>query len=270
MATPCLAPTAAPDPVVTPTVSPLTQATPPIVLEAADLPPTPPAPTAAANLPLERLAILEPGPGSQVTSPFTLMGRGGPSFANRVRVRLIGEDGRVITSRTTFLQTTPGFSGLFITEIAFDISGVAEAARLEVSTDDLRTGRMDHLTTRNLILLAAGSPLIHPTLDGPERLAILSPREGVGIAGGVVHVRGAGWVESDLPLTVAVLDRYQTVLGMVEVPLEAPGLGQLGTFEVDVPYTIPYAQYARLAVYERAPDDSGLIHYSSIEVFLRP
>ncbi|MEW6566652.1 MAG: hypothetical protein AB1449_00505 [Chloroflexota bacterium] len=261
---------AGPGPDSTPTRSPLTEATPAIVLEPPAPTPTATLPASPARLPPERLAILAPGPGSQVTSPFTLSGRSGPIYLNRVRIRLIGEDGRVITQRVTYLWAPPGYSGVFTTEISFQIEAVAEAARLELSTDDLRSARLGHVTTLNLVLLSAGAPLVYPALDGPERLTILSPREGAVVSGGRVRVRGAGWTEADVPLTVQLLDRYHTVLGAAEVELVGPGVGQLGTFEVEISYRIPYAQYAWVAVAESTPDGSALIHFSSHEIWLEP
>ncbi len=261
-----------PNPVVeaTETRAPLTEVTPGAVLE-------PPGPTSTATLPplpvrlpQERLAILSPGPGSQVRSPFTVSGRSGPCHQNRVRIRLIGEDGRVITQRVTYLWAPAGHSGIFITEVPFRIEAVAEAARLEVSTEDARSTRLGHLTTLNLVLLSVGAPRVYPALDGPERLTILSPREGVSVSGGAMRVRGAGWVEADVPLAVQLLDRDGVILASAEVELAAPAVGQLGTFEVDLPYHTPYPQYAWVAVFERTPDGAGLVHFSSHEIWLQP
>jgi len=271
---PSLTSTPAPSPTLEPgttaTISPLTLATPAVVLEPAELPPTPTLAGLSLDMPAESLALLQPGPNSQVVSPIQIVGRGGPSYSNRVHLRLIGEDGRVIAQRTTYLWSIAGHAGVFSTELPFEIALVGEAARLEASTDALRGGRLEHLTTVNLILLSEGTPLIHPVIDGPERLAIFSPREGARVEGGSVHVRGAGWVESDGPLAVVVLDYQRTVVGSSDVVLQAPGIGQLGTFEADIAYQVPTLQYGRIAVFERSADGTQRVHYTSLEVLLRP
>lgn len=254
----------------TATRAPLAEVTPGAVLEPPWPTPTATLPPLPVRLPQERLAILSPGPGSQVTSPFTVSGRSGPCNENRVRIRLVGEDGRVITQRVTYLWSPPGHSGVFTTEISFRIQAVAEAARLEVSTEDVRSTRLGHLTTLNLVLLSVGTPLVHPALDGPERLTILSPREGASVSGGTVRVRGAGWMDAEAPLAVQLVDRYGAVLAAAEVGLAAPAVGQLGTFEVDLPYHTPYPQYAWVTVFERTPDGSALVHFSSREIWLLP
>jgi len=252
------------------TNSPLTLATPAVVLEPAELPPTPTLAGLSLDMPAESLALLQPGPNSQVVSPIQIVGRGGPSFSNRVHLRLIGEDGRVIAQQTIYLWAVAGHAGVFSTELPFEIALVGEAARLEASTDALRDGRREHLTTVHLILLSEGTPLIHPVIDGPERLAIFSPREGARVEGGSLHVRGAGWVESDGPLAVVVLDDQWTVVGSSDVALQAPGVGQLGTFEADIAYQVPTLQYGRIAVFERSADGTQMVHFTSLEVLLRP
>ncbi len=261
-------PTEDPPPGATP--APLTDTTPAIVLE-----PPIPIPTATlavppVNLPLERLSILRPGPGSQVRSPFQMIGRGGPSFNERVEIRLLGEDGRTMGSWTTILFAFPGNAGRFVVEVSFDTNLVAEEARLEVQTFDRRYGRPDQITTVNLIALSAGRPRIHPAFEGPEKLAILSPRDGQAVSGGLLMVEGAGWVDADVPLTIEVLDREGRVVGSTQARLDAPAVGQLGTFQAEVPYQVPFGQYGRLAVSEPSTGIPGLVHYSSIEVFLEP
>ena len=259
-----------PDPDRTPTPPPLNLATPAIVIEQPSIesqPPTPIPPSAV--LPSATIRIFRPGPGSHVTSPFQVYGRGGPSFNERVVIRLIGEDGRVITERTTSLLVYPGRAGNFVAQVEFATPYVAEAARLEVSTQDPRYGRMNHLTTVELVLLSAGSPVIHPQLEGPEKLAILEPREGALVENTPLYVRGAGWVDSDVPVTVELLDRSGEALATRQVILDTPEVGRLGSFEVELPFEISFSQYGHVVVYETSSGIPGTIFYSSVEVWLQ-
>jgi hypothetical protein len=254
---------------ITPTHIPLTNPTPAAVLELPEPTPTNTPPPAPANLPLERLAILSPGPGSQVTSPFRVIGWGGPSLNERVHLRLLGEDGRLLAQRTTYLQAIPSGTGRFSTELTFEIPGVAEAARLEVSTQDPRTARLAHLSTLDLVVLSAGSALIHPALHGPEQITILSPRDGAVLRGGNFLLRGAAWSNHGSTLAAALFDRDGNTVAFALVPLSAALPGEVGAYEVALAYSIPYEQYGRLAVYEPSPDGNGFLHYTSIEVYLR-
>lgn len=257
---------------VTATPEPLTAATPAIVVESTYVPYTATGVPPAVSLPMEKLRIYQPGPGSQVVSPFRVAGWGGPSYKDRVRMRLYGEDGRVLAEGTTWLHVLEGVAqaGRFYGEVPFEIHGVAEAGRLEISMYGYRYGQLSHLSTVDLTLLSVGNPQIHHALDGPEKLTIFSLREESIVEGGRVNVQGAGWVNSDLPLTVQVFDRYGEVLGSVQVYLEAPAVGQLGTFQVEVPYEITFSQWARVAVSEHSADIPGLIHFTSVEVWLKP
>jgi hypothetical protein len=161
-------------------------------------------------------------------------------------------------------------AGRFYGEVPFEIHGVAEAGRLEISMYGYRYGQLSHLSTVDVTLLSVGNPQIHHALDGPEKLTIFSLREESIVEGGRINVQGAGWVNSDLPLTVEVIDRFGEVLGSAQVYLEAPAVGQLGTFQVEVSYEITFSQWARVAVSEHSAGIPGLIHFTSVEVWLKP
>jgi hypothetical protein len=253
----------------TSTPGPITQTTPSIVLEPAVLDPTETPFLSNVGLPPAAMHIFQPGPGSQVRSPIRVLGRGGPSFNDAIRVELIGEDGRLISSRYAYIMAFPGGSGRFVIEISFDIALVAESARLSVSAESLRYRQLKQLASVNLVLLSTGTELVHPAIDGPEKLAIFSPRDGTVAEGGVVHARGAGWVDSENPLIVELIDRDDAVLSSVEVFLDPHEVGRVGEFSVDLPYQISFSQYARVVVRELGSEIPGIIHYSSVEVYLR-
>ena len=262
------APTAAPP--GAPTPEPFNLATPAIVIEHPEQPIVPTLIPSSSVLPDARLAIYRPGPGSQVTSPFQIVGRGGPSYNERVHIRLLGEDGRIVSEKTAILFAYPGNAGNFSTRLAFDTPAVAEDARLEISTDGIRWASVDHLVSVDLVLLSAGPPRIHPVEHGPQKIALLQPGDGWVIEGGAMVVRGAGWTDSELPLTVELLNRSGEALASHQVQLDSLEPGVLGAFELVVPYDIPYAQYVRVAVREQNADPPGLRYFSSVEVWLKP
>jgi hypothetical protein len=257
-------------PVPTPTVPPYTDATPPIVLDVPLPSPTPLPPTPSIGLPAERLTIFDPGPGSQAVSPLLVTGFGGPSWQGRVRLRLIGEQGDVLADQTTFLQAMPDLAGRIYTELEFQFPWVAQTARLEVRTFSPRNGQMDHLTTRAVVLLTRGTALLYPGLGGAEKIAIFSPRSGALVRGNQVSVRGGGWLDTPGPLVVEVLDRNGQVVGSAITPLSTSRAGEVGSFEVQVPFEIPVSQYGRIAVYEPAISPAGVLHYNSVDVYLQP
>jgi hypothetical protein len=254
--------------VPSPTPPPYTDATPPIVLEVPLPSPTPVPPTPSIGLPAERLSIYDPGPGSQAVSPLRVTGFGGPSWKGHVRLRLIGEQGDILADRTTFLQAMPDLAGRIFTDLEFSFPWVAQTARLEVLTFSTRDGQMDHLATRSVVLLTKGIALLYPGIGGAEKIAIFSPRANGYVRGSPVTVRGGGWLDTPGPLIVEVLDRNGNVVGSATVPLSTANPGEVGTFEVQVPYSLDASQYGRIAVYEQAVSPPGILHYSSVDVYL--
>jgi hypothetical protein len=219
-------------------------------------------------LPAERLSIYEPGPGSQALSPLRVTGFGGPSFQGRVRLRLIGEQGDILADRTTFLQAMPDLAGRIYTDLTFSFPWVAQTVRLEVMTFSTRDGQMDHLTTRTVVLLTRGTALVYPGIGGAEKITIFSPRANGYVRGSPVTVRGGGWLDTPGPLVVEVLDRNGNVVGSATAALSTSNPGEVGSFEVQVPYTLENSQYGRIAVYELAVSPPGILHYSSVDVYL--
>src|SRR3990172_1729919 len=161
-----------------PTPAPYNLSTPAVLIERPEPPTEVPPPTPVVVLPSATIRIFRPGPGSQVTSPFQVYGRGGPSYNERVGIRLVGEDGRLISEKLTYLLVFPGRAGNFVAQLEFQTPRLAEAARLEVYTDDLRYGRMAQLASMDLVLLSRGRQLLHPQIEGPEKLAIFEPPDG--------------------------------------------------------------------------------------------
>lgn len=221
-------------------------------------------------LPLERILLDAPGPRSQVVSPVRVSGWAGPAYGGKVFVRLIGEQGQEIGRATTFLLAIEGSAGAFVVTVPFSISGVAEAGLIEVSFNHQTSNQVDHIHSRPVVFLSVGPPRIFTDPDAPEKLTIFSPREDRRVSGGVAEVRGAAWIDEDFPLLIEVLDRSGNVVGSAEVEVEAPVLGELGTFEARVPFTIPRAQYGRIAIIERSEHPPAVRHYTSIRVYLEP
>jgi len=263
-------PTVTPEPPSGAPLLPLVDVTPAVVLEPPTFVPSPTPTLISLPLPPEELILESPGFGSQIGSPIHIVGWGGPSYHDQVRVRLIGEDGQVLAQIRTYLLVPSGRSGRFIVDLPFQLQGVAEAALIEASIDNPLTGRLDHLTTRRVVLLSTGRALIHTSITPPEKVTIFTPREDRVIEGGSILLRGAAWLDEDLPLLIEIIDRQGQVISAAEVALAAPALGELGTFEATLDYTVPYPQYGWVAVTERGLQPPAILHYTSMRVYLRP
>ncbi len=256
-------------PTATPTepFQPLTEATQPIVLEPPEPTLTPSPEPPPVNLPDSSITLFSPGPGSQVTSPIRVLGRGGPSFEERVEIRLLNEQGDPLNSLTTILFAYPGNAGRFATNIAFDIPTVAELGWIQVDTFDRRYGRLAHRYTREVVLLSAGSPRIYPDHQGPAQLAILQPRHEAVLPFGQVQLFGGGWSNGEGELLVQAWDRYGEVIDSQPIELSSGDSGRIGTFEATLTIDLTFSQFGRLAVMELDPRSGQAIFLNSFEVY---
>jgi hypothetical protein len=252
------------------TPQPFTTTTPVIIIEVPNVTPTLTPVPLPISLPKEKIAILRPSAGSNITSPFRINGYAGPSWNNRVEIRLIGEDGRLISRSIGYILALPGNAGPFTLEMDFETNMIAETARLEVSTFSIEDAKIDHMASVDLILLSIGAPLVHWTIHGPEQITILSPHQYDTIRGGIATVEGVGWVHYETPLQIEVLNREGDVVGFGEVQIVSSGPGAVGTFKGQVQYQIDEAQIGRIVLYETSPTIPGMIHYISLIVQLRP
>ena len=249
---------------------PVVDGTPALVLEPPEFVLT--ATPTRISLPLsqERIKLDAPGPGSQVVSPVRVTGWAGPAFGGKVLVRLLGEQGQEIGRATTYLLAIEGSAGQFVVTVPFSVNGVAEAGLVEVSFNNQTSNQVDHIHARPVVFLGVGPAHIFTDPGAPEKLTLFSPREDRRVSGGVADVRGAAWVDEDVPLLIEVLDRSGNVVGSAEATVQAPVLGELGTFQARVEFTIPRAQYGRIAVIERGEHPPAVRHYTSIRVYLEP
>lgn len=250
------------------TPGPLSAATPAIVIEPPSIIPTPTYPPASVGVSQEELAILSPGPGSMVLSPISLQGYGGPSRNNMVELRLIGEDGRIISRGNTVLYSYPGRPGLFYGQIPYISPALAEQAWLQVRSYGDRYGLLKHLTTVPITLLTSGEARLTTSLHGPEKITIFNPPEGSAVQGPRLFIEGAAWTDGGTSLGIEILDPRGTVLAAVEVEVDAPVPGALGTFRLDIELPLNLSQWIRIAVFEHGGEVPGVTHYTSSQIWL--
>ncbi len=203
-----------------------------------------------------------------VLSPISLHGYGGPSLNNMVELRLIGEDGRIISRGKTVLYSYPGRPGLFYGQIPFTSPALAEEAWLQVRSFGDRYGLLKHLTTVPITLLTSGEARITTSLHGPEKITIFTPPEGSAVQGPRIFIQGAAWTDGGGTLSVEILDLRGTVIATAEVEIDAPKAGALGTFQLDLELPLDISQWVRIAVFEHGGEIPGVTHYSSVQIWL--
>lgn len=229
----------------------------------------PPLPTPIAFTPPEAaIQIHAPGPMSSVRSPIHLRGYLLPGYKNRVHVALIGEDGRLLARHLLYAYTSQRFA-YFSIEIPFEIRGVSELARLQVSTED-EFGRTKALASVRLLLLSSGYEDINPAGDLKERCVLLSPMPKATVSGGVVSVVGYARPWDDLPLLVELIGAQGQAITSRLVSLPAPEENGYSPFAVEMPYTVSEPLPAQLIVRQLDGRIGGTMYLYSQEITLAP
>jgi hypothetical protein len=225
------------------------------------LTPTPP-------IPLAEIQILNPGPASRVVSPIKVSAYLEPGAKGNVTFELLGEDGRLL-ARTikTYYQGIWVHTNL---EIEYEISAVAEAARLQISTRDAY-GRITHLSSIELLLLSLGDPDLSPAGDLLEPIVLQQPRPNALIQGGRVSVSGLARTDSATPLIVEMFTQDGKPLGPARlVNMTESEYSGYSAFTAEIPYSIDAPTWVLVTVSELSSRIPGTTHLSSLEVYLSP
>jgi hypothetical protein len=219
----------------------------------------------------EAIMILEPGPGSRLTSPFTVRGVADPTFEQTLVARLVEPNGNVLKEEPLMIQAPLGERGPFEGEIDVTISEHINVF-LQVYATSPRDGGITHLES-----VGGGVELVP---DGPqeivgrdpylERIAIFEPQAGQQVSGGTVHVEGYGVASFEGTLVLELYDAEGAELGTVPIIVASPDMGTPGQFSGDIPYSITGPMPARLAVRDPLPVANGVNHIAGVEIRLLP
>ncbi len=108
------------------------------------------------------------------------------------------------------------------------------------------------------------------TMPMPEQIAIFQPAPNATISGGMVRVEGFGLATFEQTLVVDVIDANGNTLARQPLIVNAPDLGQPGSFSIDLPYTVSESGFGRIQVRDTSPAFGGTTHLTSVMVTLAP
>lgn len=214
--------------------------------------------------------ILRPGNLSRVTSPFSLVANLEPGPRDQVEVELVGEDGRLLMYKIVQITVLPGYTtGNLVTELDFEIEGVAEAGRLSVSARD-EFGRPKSLASVDLILLSNGSTKLNPYGDLRDNLVIQQPNSNVIIYGDTLFITGLAHTREYHPLEISIIDELGTIISTGQAAVIDSEDPEIKLFIGEIKYQVNQATWIRLIVNlpgERIP---GIANTSSIVLVISP
>jgi hypothetical protein len=228
-------------------------------------------PTATPGIPNATVLLYNPGPLSKETSPIQLSASLQPGPGGSVLIELVGEGGRNLY-RKLIRYTTQDWV-LISEDVDFNIAAAAEAARLQISTQDAE-GRLMALASVDLLLLSVGEDDLNPPTDLLEPLIIREPLPNTLIMGGKVVVTGLARTSGDQPLLVELINPEGSVVGyrqaVTTLPFDPWATQGYATFRAEVPYSVEGATWVRLAVSAFEDNLTGATHLSSVLILLGP
>ena len=228
-------------------------------------------PTATPGIPKAAILWYSPGQMSRLTSPIQFSASLEPGPSGKVEIALLGEDGRILY-RNLIRYTTQDWV-LVSDNVEFSIAAAAEAARLQISTED-EHGRMMALASVDLVLLAMGDDDLNPPTDLLEPLIIREPVPSTLIMGGKVVVTGLVRTSGEQPLLVELVDANGAVVGyrqaVVTIPADPWATEGYATFKAEVPYSVEGPTWVRLAASAFEDRLPGPTHLSSLVILLGP
>jgi hypothetical protein len=219
--------------------------------------------------PVETIMILEPGPGSRLTSPIHLVGRADPTFEQTLGVRIVLDDGTVLTQQPAMIAADIGQRGPFEADVPFSIQGERNAL-IQVFDQSARDGGITHLASVGVTLVEGGPVEVRTSPPEPEAIVISAPESGASLSGGMVHVEGVAIASFEGTLLVEIYDLTGSLIGSEAVTVSSPEMGTAGPFSVDVTYLLTEEGPGRVVVVDPLPAFDGVGHIASVEVTLGP
>jgi len=233
------------------------------------LPTRTPTPLPTAGIPGAAIQISIPGPLSRIISPLQLRANVRPGLDGKVRVELLGEDGRLLVRKIFNYGEAQGY--VYVADaLEFEISAAAETARLVVSTYDT-FGRLYALQSVEVILLSIGEDDLNPPGSDLEAVLVLEPLPNKLIQGGMLQVKGLARLSSEQPLLIELITAQGKVVGYRQGAVSVDPEGVYMPFSVEVPYTVNTPTWVRVVIrQENGGRIPGVVYATSLEVLLSP
>lgn len=225
-----------------------------------------PTPTAGPGIPLAAIQIKAPGPMSRVVSPLQVQMLVVAGDSKRVEVDLFGEDGSLLGRTLRVVAGSPGGDPLTV-KIPFEIRAAGENGFIQVSTKDSK-GRVQSLTTLQILLLSSGSSQINPAGNTIyERVVLPHLDPGADVSGGEVQLDGQVLPYNRQPIIIQLMttdgkNQWLRVLTTTGTDWQ--------TFDTTVPFKVTTSTPARLYFTQADDRFSGQAYVYSQEILLKP
>jgi hypothetical protein len=231
--------------------------------------PSTPVPTSIVPEAEEVIMILEPGPGSTLTSPLRILGMADSVFEQNLSTRLVLDDGTTIAEGFVTIQSPLGQRGAFEGELEFSIDQKRNAS-IQVFSQSARDGGTTHLSSVGVTIAPDGPAQILAQAPMPESIQIFEPVAGSAFSSGSAIVSGFGIASFEGTLIVEVIDVDGTLLAQQPLIVNAPDMGLPGVFQIELEFAVDQEGPGRVVVTDPLPVFNGIGHVVSVEVLLIP
>ncbi|MGI6740725.1 MAG: hypothetical protein ACOX7C_04475 [Brevefilum sp.] len=182
------------------------------------------------------LTILNPGEGSEVTSPIHLSAEIQPNPGGLIRVALVNREGQEISRKLLRMDTEKSISGAtFTTDLPFEIPTDQAKALLTLSILD-NAYQTTALRSVEVILRSEGSVTTINQTNPEPWLKIDNPQPSVFASGGVLVIEGSVTPKGESPVIFELITTEKRVVGSAQLAITTPN--QRVPFEIPLKYTI--------------------------------
>lgn len=186
------------------------------------------------------LTILNPGEGSEVTSPIHLSAEIQPNPGGLIRVALVNREGQEISRKLLRMDTEKSISGAtFTTDLPFEIPTDQAKALLTLSILD-NAYQTTALRSVEVILRSEGSVTTINQTNPEPWLKIDNPQPSVFASGGVLVIEGSVTPKGESPVIFELITTEKRVVGSAQLAITTPN--QRIPFEIPLKYTIQELQ----------------------------
>lgn len=221
----------------------------------------------------EAILIQSPLSGDHVSSELSINGISDLAFEQNLVLLLVDHNGNELLRKSTTIQADAGKRGSFQANLTVP-TGIAGPAILQVLSTSPKDGSLVHLSSVLIILDSknvAGTPM--DTLD--EKISVLSitnPSSNPDVA---FEVHGTAWglFENTLAYTICGEEsgnQRDIICGTLEnrlsegvTTINAPNMGQMGSFTISIPKSISLPPSARIIIYSVSPMNGAVDHAAS-------
>jgi len=217
------------------------------------------------------LDIISPGLLSKILSPIKSQLIVTTGEDGKVTVELVSEDGRVIARQIQNYGRDKASKRIWLNpEVPFEIDAAAETARLQVSTLD-KYGRVESLSSVDVVLLAVGRNEINPPAILQEPYLIRQPEADTAVSGGLLVINGLARPVNGSPLIIELVTEENQVLSTKQIVVPPPS-GPLShtPFTVEIPYKVDGQTPVRLVIRQEGSRIPGTVALTSELITLAP